>query len=365
MYYKDIKNVLICFNLFYLRAGSYRPQFLLNFNIILKMKPTVTNKVTNRVSNSVGNIDKKITISLGIVVILFFVISLLIFIAIKKQTKSQQIIEDNVHYTQMDIHNLYLTQQELDLRIDSLQLMLFNTVLSSTKSEFKQNEVLLRELMKLKRENIEFRKKSAPDKQSNNFYFSNSQKGNYKKLPPKEFISTYNKNFKTIFKSYNIPKPKTKKYELIRILSVTQGILESGWGGSTLAAKYNNWHGIKCQACGGSYIPLRCNDKNSVAYNDDCEMDRFYIYSSPKQSIAAHYLLFTNKQKKYDAFITKALKKPALKSFVKNGKVSKEDFYKSDVWSLCQDLSGVYASDKQYHLNLSRLILKYELYNLN
>lgn len=321
------------------------------------MKPTLA-------SNSVVTFKKKfIGISLLVVALFFILISILLSLAINNKSQSED-IKENVEYNQIDLHYLYINQQELDLRIDSLQLLLFNTILSSTKSEFNQNELILKELMKLKRENIEFRKKNAPNKQSNDFYFSKSQEGESKKLTPQQFITKYNTGFNTIFKKYNIPVPNQRKYELIKTLSIAQGILESGWGSSTLATKYNNWHGIKCQACGGSYLPLRCNDNNSVAYNDDCPKDRFYIYSDYTASIAAHFLLLSSKSKKYNTFITNALKKPSLKSFVKDGKISYADFYKSDVGSLCQDLSGYYATNKDYHKKLRILITKYKLYEV-
>lgn len=292
----------------------------------------------------------------GIFVSLFVMFILFIANNHKQGLKNSSTIEAN----QVDLMFLHTQQQELEARVDSLHILLFNTVLKSAEADFKndsKNAALLEELIRLQKQYLLLKRTSG----SSDFYFSNSQKGDNKKLKPDEFILLYQTTFATIFKKYNLPKPDHRKYRLIQTLSTAQGILESGWGGSNLAYYHNNWHGIKCQACGGTKLK-RCTDKNSVPYNDDCAMDRFYKYSHFSGSIAAHYKLFISKNKKYHTFINKALKKPALYKFANDGKITDKEFWASDVGSLCQDLSGYYATSKEYHNKLKTLILKYKLY---
>lgn len=162
-------------------------------------------------------------------------------------------------------------------------------------------------------------------------------------------------------------KPNHKKLTLAKIVSTAQGALESSWGGSHLSANYNNWHGIKCQACGGTFVAGKCTPKNSVAFNDDCSFDKFYVYQTVRESIAAHYVLVfdTNspKGKKYKEGLAEAMKQPSLKSFEKDGKITDDEFWKSDVGVMCMTLRKVgYATDKDYHKTLKKLILKRKMY---
>lgn len=293
----------------------------------------------------------------GVFIILFVIGILALANNHKQSLKNSTVIEAN----QVDLMFLHAQQQYLEERLDSMHLLLFNTILKSAEADFKnnaENQKLLNELFRLQKQYMALKQTNISD---NNFYFSKSQEGTNKKLKPNEFVLVYQTAFKSMFKKYNIIKPDYRTYRLIQTLSTAQAILESGWGGSNLAYYHNNWHGIKCQACGGVKLK-RCTDKNSVAYNDDCEMDRFYKYSHFSGSIVAHYKLFTDKNKKYHTFINKALKKPALYKYARDGKITDKEFWASDVGSLCQDLSGYYATSKQYHNKLKTLIVKYKLY---
>ncbi len=286
-------------------------------------------------------------------------------------------VEVKHDYIEVNLETLYLQQQQLGSEIDTLKKLLFNTVLNLTEAEFKnsaETKKLLETIKNLetKQGKIEVEIEEAVKRQSNNFdlslKFSSSQRGENRKFKPSDFISIYKDAFEDIFSKYHkIPRPNKKQYDLALTLSLAQGILESGWGGSDLAYYHNNWHGIKCQACGGVFRP-DCTEVNSVSLNDDCSFDKFYKYRDLGTSVAAHYLLLFRPNSKYRKKVQKALKQPTLQSFAADGEVTDREFWKSDVGTLCKLLSGIspkpnYATNKKYHLRLKKLILNYKLYN--
>lgn len=70
---------------------------------------------------------------------------------------------------------------------------------------------------------------------------------------------------------------------------IAQAILESGWGGSTLASKYNNFFGLKC---GGSWkgksVNMATKEEYSVGTLTDIRAN-FRVYDSIEDSVKGYF----------------------------------------------------------------------------
>lgn len=70
---------------------------------------------------------------------------------------------------------------------------------------------------------------------------------------------------------------------------IAQAILESGWGGSTLASKYNNFFGLKC---GGSWKGKSVNMATKEEYTDGTLTDiraNFRVFDSIEDGVKGYF----------------------------------------------------------------------------
>lgn len=70
---------------------------------------------------------------------------------------------------------------------------------------------------------------------------------------------------------------------------IAQAILESGWGGSTLASKYNNFFGLKC---GGSWKGKSVNMATKEEYSVDTLTDiraNFRVFDSIEDGVKGYF----------------------------------------------------------------------------
>lgn len=86
-----------------------------------------------------------------------------------------------------------------------------------------------------------------------------------------------------------------KKYKILPSITIAQAILETGWGNSDLAGKYNNLFGIKAdKSWTGQYVTLETSEFSNTIIND-----KFRKYEDKNQSIYDHAkFLYENKRYK-------------------------------------------------------------------
>jgi flagellum-specific peptidoglycan hydrolase FlgJ len=86
-----------------------------------------------------------------------------------------------------------------------------------------------------------------------------------------------------------------KKYKILPSITIAQAILETGWGESDLAIKYNNLFGIKAnKSWKGEYVTLQTKEFSNTIIND-----KFRKYEDKNQSIYEHAkFLYENKRYK-------------------------------------------------------------------
>lgn len=86
-----------------------------------------------------------------------------------------------------------------------------------------------------------------------------------------------------------------KKYKILPSVTIAQAILETGWGKSELASKYNNLFGIKAdKSWTGEYVTLETFEYENTIIND-----KFRKYEDKNQSIYDHAkFLYENKRYK-------------------------------------------------------------------
>lgn len=90
------------------------------------------------------------------------------------------------------------------------------------------------------------------------------------------------------------------KYGILPSITIAQAILETGWGESELASKYNNVFGIKAdKSWNGDTITLETKE-----YFDTMIKDKFRVYKDKNQSIDDHgkFLYENNRYKEYGLF---------------------------------------------------------------
>lgn len=82
-----------------------------------------------------------------------------------------------------------------------------------------------------------------------------------------------------------------KDYNVLPSLTAAQAILESGWGQSSLSAKYNNLFGIKGDYNGNTVlVPTQEYYNDSYVTVNDC----FRVYTSKSQSVLDHNEFLVN-----------------------------------------------------------------------
>ncbi|MCR8743763.1 glycoside hydrolase family 73 protein [Romboutsia lituseburensis] len=84
-----------------------------------------------------------------------------------------------------------------------------------------------------------------------------------------------------------------KKYKILPSVTIAQAILETGWGQSELASKYNNLFGIKADKFWkGEFVTLETKEFSGTVIND-----KFRKYKDKDQSIYDHAkFLYENKR---------------------------------------------------------------------
>lgn len=123
-----------------------------------------------------------------------------------------------------------------------------------------------------------------------------------------------------------------KRYKIPASITLSQGLLESGAGQSTLARRSNNHFGIKC---GNNWTG------RSVRANDDAPNECFRAYSNVKDSYEDHSKFLTQ-NRRYASLFT-----------------LKQTDYRG--WAQGLKKAG-YATDKSYATKLISIIEDYELY---
>ena len=128
-------------------------------------------------------------------------------------------------------------------------------------------------------------------------------------------------------------------YRVPASVTIAQAILESGWGGSELATRANNYFGIKCAAVASPH-QIGCIDKATWEHingNDVTVTASFSRYASMRDSFLDHGL-----------FLTKPRYAAAFKT-------ATPDEFAHEIWR------AGYATDPQYPAKLVRLMDQYEL----
>lgn len=123
-----------------------------------------------------------------------------------------------------------------------------------------------------------------------------------------------------------------KRYKIPASITLSQGLLESGAGQSTLARRSNNHFGIKC---GNNWTG------RSVRANDDAPNECFRAYSNVKDSYEDHSKFLTQNRRYASLF---SLKQTDYRGWVQGLK------------------KAGYATDRSYATKLISIIEDYELY---
>lgn len=142
-----------------------------------------------------------------------------------------------------------------------------------------------------------------------------------------------NKSYEEYIEKYKgLAISHMKKYKIPASITLSQGLLESGAGNSSLTLKSNNHFGIKCH-----------NDwkGESVTAKDDLPNDCFRKYKKPEESYEDHSRFLTEK-KRYNSLFSLDITD-----------------YKG--WARGLQQAG-YATDRAYANKLIKLIEDYELY---
>lgn len=136
------------------------------------------------------------------------------------------------------------------------------------------------------------------------------------------------------------PARETQRmYGVPASVTIAQAILESGWGGSELATRANNYFGIKCAAVASPH-QIGCIDKATWEHlngNDVTVTASFRRYASMRDSFLDRGL-----------FLTKPRYAAAFKA-------ATPDEFAHEIWR------AGYATDPQYPAKLVRLMDQYEL----
>lgn len=134
-----------------------------------------------------------------------------------------------------------------------------------------------------------------------------------------------------------------KKHGVLASITISQAILESGWGRSQLSSKYHNLFGIKADS---SWRGSRVNMQTGEYRNGSHVMENwgFRVYSSYAESIEDHALFLVN-----------------------NPRYSKSGFFsaKSYIGQADALVKAGYATDPNYSLQLVQLIKQYSLNNFD
>ena len=133
-----------------------------------------------------------------------------------------------------------------------------------------------------------------------------------------------------------------KEYKILPSITISQAILESSWGESDLAKKYNNLFGIKADIYWkGDYVTLE-----TLEFNDTKINDKFRVYSDKNKSIEDHASFLVKNERYEKGGVFKA------KTYIQQANALQNSGYSTD-----QDSNG----EKIYAKNLITLIRQYNL----
>ncbi len=127
--------------------------------------------------------------------------------------------------------------------------------------------------------------------QAGTYYLKKSQSMSeiYAQLVKGPNIDVYRKLF--IEKRASYAKELQTKYKVLASINLAQTILESEWGTSTLASKYNNYYGIKAQ---GKQKSVQLDTKEYLNGKWVTEKDKFAVYSDWRTGMLAHAKFIAN-----------------------------------------------------------------------
>lgn len=167
---------------------------------------------------------------------------------------------------------------------------------------------------------------------------------------------------------HSTAKAEQKRFGIPASITLAQGILESDRGGSYLARKANNHFGIKYY--GMTRIPkgLRKHVKGYVIRHDDCRPNHYWAHENPKgYSVAKRsngQLLLCPKPDKYVKYETAWSSYRHHSYIVMKSRYTKYNPVTYNEWAYALRRGG-YATDKNYHKKIIRLIAKHRLQELD
>ncbi len=153
-------------------------------------------------------------------------------------------------------------------------------------------------------------------------------------VPQRKLEGYHQKAFDYIDRFAAIAIAEQKKFGIPASITLAQGLLESGFGKSTMANSINNHFGIKCKP-NEKRIKGKC-----YVFADDTKHDRFVKFASAWESYRAHSILLQGER------------------YLALYKLDTMDY---EGWALGLQKAG-YASDANYARKLIRIIELYELY---
>ena len=112
---------------------------------------------------------------------------------------------------------------------------------------------------------------------------------------------------------------------------IAQAILESGWGKSTLASKYNNYFGMKCgNNWNGKSVNMRTSEEFSpgtISYI----IDNFRVYDNPQQGVQGYFDLLN--QSRYSNLKGETNPRTYIEN-IKNDGYATDSGYVTSLWLL-------------------------------
>lgn len=114
-----------------------------------------------------------------------------------------------------------------------------------------------------------------------------------------------------------------KEYDIFPSVMMAQAIVESGFGRSLLASKYNNYFGMKGQ---GVYM----------------DSDSYQVFSSPEDSFRGY-----------------------AKNFYRNSNIYAEFLRANDPKTAVRALNGIYSTNNSYSVQVIQIMDEYNLYELD
>lgn len=177
---------------------------------------------------------------------------------------------------------------------------------------------------------------TSNSKKPTNFLFGStlfSTSTPVKKEKPIVMTEKAKKQLAYVEKFADVAKKEMEKYGIPASVTLAQGLIETNAGASSLATKNKNHFGMKC-------FSRKCSKGHCSNFSDDTHKDFFRIYKNAWESYRSHSELLMGKRYKH---------------LTKLGKKNYKD------WAIGLKKAG-YATDKNYHNKLIKLIEDLHLY---